>query len=89
MLAKCANPVCHAPFLYLREGRLYQIETGAELARPPEQNNQPSSADERKPVRRLEFFWLCGSCSQQMTLVFDRGRGVVAVPLHIQSAVAS
>ena len=84
MLAKCANPVCTAPFLYLREGKLYQMEMGADGA-PAEQ-----STDERKPGRRLEFFWLCGSCASQMTLVLDPGRGVIAVPMrNSQRAVAS
>jgi hypothetical protein len=87
MVAKCANPVCTAPFLYLREGKLYQIEMGADdaPAAPAEQ-----STEERKPGRRLEFFWLCGSCAAQMTLVFDPARGVISVPVHhSQRAVAS
>jgi hypothetical protein len=50
--------------------------------------NQPSAA-ERRSMRRLEFFWLCGHCARQMTLAFDRGRGVVVVPTHTQRAVAS
>ena len=87
MLAKCANPVCTAPFLYLREGKLYQIEMGADSAFPAPDEQ---STDERKPVRRLEFFWLCGSCATQMTLVFDPARGVIVVPMaNSQRAVAS
>lgn len=87
MLAKCANPSCHAPFLYLREGKLYQMEVGPEmLARAPQDNNQAGLTGDRKPARHLEFFWLCGRCSRQLTLSFDRGRGVV-VPVPAQRAV--
>jgi hypothetical protein len=90
MLAKCANPACTAPFLYLREGKLYQIETGAEvLSKAGEQNQGGTGKDERKPARRLEFFWLCGRCARRMTLTFDRFRGVVVVPSRTQGAVAS
>jgi hypothetical protein len=90
MLAKCANPACTAPFLYLREGKLYQIETGAEIPSKAGEHNQGASAqDERKPARRLEFFWLCGRCARQMTLAFDRGRGVVVVPTRTQGVVAT
>jgi hypothetical protein len=90
MLAKCANPACNAPFLYLREGRLYQMEVGQEVPRSvPEPNDQPGLTRDRKPVRRLEFFWLCGRCAQQMSLAFNPGRGVVVVPARTQGAVAS
>ena len=79
MLAKCANPSCNTPFLYLREGKLYQIEV----------DNQPGLTGDRKRARRLEFFWLCGRCAQQMSLVFQRGYGVVVVPVRTQGAAAS
>ena len=90
MLAKCANPACTAPFLYLREGKLYQIETQAEMPPRAGEHIQGAAAkEERKPARRLEFFWLCGRCARQMTLTFDRGRGVVVVPTRSHGAVAS
>ena len=89
MLAKCANPSCKAPFLYLREGKLYQMEVTMDAARSvPEPNEQPGPAADRRPVRRLEFFWLCGRCAPQMTLAFTRGQGVVVVPIRSQSAIA-
>jgi hypothetical protein len=89
MLAKCANPACTAPFLYLREGKLYQIETEGASARGTGGQNQGAAKDERKPSRRLEFFWLCGPCARQMTLSFARGRGVVVVPARSQRAAAT
>ncbi|HTM42884.1 MAG TPA: hypothetical protein VL177_18335 [Terriglobales bacterium] len=89
MLAKCANPACTAPFLYLREGKLYQIEMEGGSGRGTGEQNQGTIKDERKPARRLEFFWLCGPCARRMTLSFDRGRGVVVVPARTQQAAAT
>ncbi len=90
MLAKCANPSCNAPFLYLREGRLYRMEMGPEmLPGGPQPSHQSGPTGERKPVRRLEFFWLCGRCSRQMSLAFRPGQGVVVVPTSVQGAVVS
>lgn len=90
MLAKCANPACTAHFLYLREGKLYQIETqGESPSGNREQNQRVTMNGDRKPARRLEFFWLCGRCARNMTLSFDRGRGVVVVPTRTQGAVAT
>jgi phage terminase large subunit GpA-like protein len=33
-------------------------------------------ARENKPLRRLEFFWLCEHCAENMTLIFDKESGV-------------
>lgn len=85
MLAKCANPACNAPFLYLREGRLYQMEVAVE--RP--QAEQANGGEERRPLRRLEFFWLCSSCAREMTLAYHQGRGLSVVPTRVQQAAAS
>jgi hypothetical protein len=73
MLSKCANPDCSAHFHYLREGKLFQIDARAFVG-----------ADEvspKKPVQRVEYFWLCGSCAESMTLGFERGKGVITIPL--------
>ena len=89
MLAKCANPSCNTPFLYLREGRLYQMEVGELLPGALQPRHQSSPAEDRKPGRRLEFFWLCGRCSRRMSLAFQPGRGIVVVPASAQGAAAS
>ena len=78
MLSKCANPACTTPFHYLRDGKLFQIETS--VGSP--QNAGPELVAEPKPLHKIEFFWLCAECSSTMTLAFQRGKGVVAVPLH-------
>lgn len=67
MLSKCANPACPTPFRYLRDGHVYQFE------RPVE----PAESGPRQ-ARRLEYFWLCGPCSQTLTLALDE-RGQVSV----------
>ena len=81
MLSKCANPACTSPFHYLRDGRLFQMETGVGGSR---------LVGDKKPERRVEYFWLCGACASRITLTFERGKGVVAVPLQqVRHAVAS
>lgn len=72
MLSKCANPACSTPFRYLREGKLFEIESD----RPIE-----TAGGFSKPVRRIEFFWLCGECSAELTVVNDHEKGVVTVPI--------
>jgi hypothetical protein len=52
MVSKCANPTCHAPFLYLRNGRLVAVER----------------VDESNATSTVEFFWLCGDCARCLTL---------------------
>jgi hypothetical protein len=88
MLSKCANPECTALFQYLRDGKLFQIDTSA--GNP--QGAGPQLVNEPKPPHRVEYFWLCGSCSSNMTLAFQRGKGVVMVPLSpatVRRAAAS
>jgi hypothetical protein len=50
MVARCANPECGAPFLYLRDGKLFA------MPRP--------SASVR--ATRVEYFWLCGNCAGKL-----------------------
>jgi hypothetical protein len=61
MLAKCANPLCSAPFRYLESGGLFRLES-----------DPLDSSDTRTP----EYFWLCRSCSAKMTLRLDEADGV-------------
>ncbi len=77
MVQTCANPECAAPFRYLRQGRLFQVD------RDPAGRlvGGPFLISEDGRPHRLEYFWLCGDCAQHMTLAIDPGRGVVAVPL--------
>jgi len=75
MLSKCANPGCPAPFLYLHQGKLFRVDTSSEV--PP--TNIASGG--RRLARRLEFFWLCDQCAALLTLHYQKGVGITAVPL--------
>lgn len=67
MLAKCANPSCDAPFRYLRDGRLFQLERG----------DRPGLA---AAGHNVEHYWLCGACARQFTLTRGPEGGVAVVP---------
>jgi hypothetical protein len=77
MLSKCANPDCSTPFLYLHQGKLFRIEVQAKSNRP----SPDPLGSEKKPARRMEYFWLCDSCSAQMEVTYREDVGVATVPL--------
>ena len=68
MLSKCANPHCSVPFRRLNEGKLFCLESDQRHA-------QHKSS-------RVEYFWLCRSCSFTMTLRFDADGTVAATPIQ-------
>lgn len=72
MLSKCANPSCSTPLIYLREGKIFRIDSSA----------KPAAAGPSliKTVERIEHFWLCGPCSERLTLVFHPERGAQVKP---------
>jgi hypothetical protein len=75
MLHKCANSACQTSFRKLTEGKLFLVETGElDLV-------QPQADWERASHRRIEHYWLCDQCASSLTLVYERGRGVVAILL--------
>ncbi|HEY6305182.1 MAG TPA: hypothetical protein VI488_01835 [Candidatus Angelobacter sp.] len=86
MLSKCANPSCSTQFIYLREGKLFAME---HTAKPKLRQQGPVLA---KPASRLEHFWLCGRCSEDLTLVYNSERGVQVVAKkearHIHAAAS-
>jgi hypothetical protein len=73
MISKCANPACSARFLYLRTGKLFRFELEAREDDGPFLGFDPSV---RKHSRGVEFFWLCESCAEVMTLVYYPSIGV-------------
>ncbi len=76
MLSKCANPRCITPFRYLHEGKLFRIEMPSLASR-----TSSPGVNMKKPPRRTEFFWLCDTCSAQMTVVYEKDLGVTTHPL--------
>ena len=72
MVHKCANPECVAPFLYLREGKLFEVETHYRDRFSGERYGRPV-----KGKGHVERFWLCDHCAARSALRFDRERGLV------------
>jgi hypothetical protein len=64
MVSKCANRDCGAPFLYLREGKLFVIP-------------RPGLSAKHS---RVEYFWLCGNCAAKLTITSSQNRDVLLTP---------
>lgn len=77
MLHKCANSSCTAVFRYLREGKLFYVETEIFSTNQP----GPAGSARKRGSRRIEHYWLCDECSSHVTLTFDQHQGVLTVPL--------
>lgn len=78
MLHKCANPACSTQFRYLRQGKLFQVET--EYFPGTSQRNE-RAVRKSKPSRHVEHYWLCDECAPYITLTFDGEGGMMTVPL--------
>jgi hypothetical protein len=78
VLHKCANSACPSLFRSLNRGKLFLLEIdNAAAASEVALGNR-----RRRSMRRgVERFWLCDGCSSAFTLTFERGRGMVTVPL--------
>lgn len=83
MLSHCANSNCCKPFLKLREGKLFLVETDriGKIASPP-------FVRARQTQHVVEHYWLCDECAATWTLIFDRERGIALVPLRRAAASA-
>jgi hypothetical protein len=57
VISECANPRCHEPFIYFRQGKIFAVPRAI-------------SAVTRATI---EYFWLCQRCAQSMALEFHRG----------------
>jgi hypothetical protein len=79
MLSHCANSQCSMPFLRLRQGKLFLVET--ECVAKSGELTPPSSPYMRQRPRRVERYWLCDQCAEVWTLVHDQHQGIVLVPL--------
>lgn len=84
MVGKCANPECVVPFRYFRDGKLFRFDLCGPSARVRTQTHGVAH-------RRIEDFWLCGSCASKMTLFSEDGLRVTTRPLprSIASLTAS
>ncbi len=75
MLHKCANPACLVAFRKLSQGKLFLVERES-LEGPRLGRARPKG----QSFSRFEYYWLCDQCALVMTLSYEKGQGVVAVP---------
>jgi hypothetical protein len=78
MLHKCANPACPSLFRSLSLGKLFLLDTDSSAAGA---SGIAPQIRRGQSVRQTERYWLCDGCSSLLTLTFERGRGMVTVPL--------
>jgi hypothetical protein len=74
MLHKCANPNCTSPFHKLSQGKLFLVDM------PLERSDERRTRWRVQSRSRIEYYWLCDQCAFALTLSYEKGRGVVAVP---------
>ena len=86
MLSRCANSECSKPFLRLREGKLFLVETDR-MARPGE--SAPPFVRARQQQRQVEHYWLCDECATAWTLVYDHEHGVTLTALRKSAMTAT
>lgn len=82
MLSHCANSQCCKPFLRLREGKLFLVETDRPVL--PGEPPSPPFVRARLQQRDVEHYWLCDDCAKLWTLIYDGDRGVALIPLRRQ-----
>ena len=85
MLHKCANPACSSLFRSLSHGKLFllDIDSSAAIA-----SGIAPAIRRGRSGRQMERYWLCDGCSSILTLAFERGRGMVTVPLPARNTYA-
>ena len=83
MLSRCANSQCGKPFLKLRDGKLFLVETERATKL---REAMPPAGRARQQQRSVERYWLCDDCSAQWTLIYDREAGVKLAPLRRPAA---
>jgi len=71
MVSKCANPTCSETFLYLHQGKIFQLTPTPEV----------EAVGGCLLPSLYERFWLCDKCCKDMTLVWG-GTEVKLVPLR-------
>jgi hypothetical protein len=81
MLSRCANLECCKPFLRLREGKLFLVETGG--VTKSGEATAPPFFPARRQKRLVEHYWLCDACAIRWTLVYDRRCGISLAPLPV------
>ncbi len=78
VLHKCANPACSNRFRRLNLGKLFQVE---KPFLPVSVSRCLTTKRRTRSPRRTEHYWLCDPCSLLLTLTFEKGSGMITVPL--------
>lgn len=86
MLSRCANANCGKPFLKLREGKLFLVETERQMK--PGESVSPPFVRARRQQRLVEHYWLCDDCAEHWTLAYDDRGGIALTPLRRPVAVS-
>ena len=86
MVSKCANPGCPATFLYFHTGKLFRVETSSGQERRRAMGDEETP---RKPLRRVEFYWLCENCAPRMTLAYEHDTGISVRPNALAASVVA
>lgn len=73
MVSKCANPACSEKFLYLHQGKIFQLTPTPEV----------EAVGGGFPPSLYERFWLCDKCCREMKLVWG-GTEAKLVPLRAE-----
>ncbi len=73
MISKCANPTCSEIFLYLHQGKIFQLAPTPEV----------EAVGGGFLPSLYERFWLCDKCCTEMTLVWG-GNEPKLVPLRAE-----
>ena len=84
MLHKCANPACSSLFRSLGRGKLFLLDRDP----APVASGVASTNSRKRSGRQIERYWLCDGCSSLLTLTFDRGRGMITLPLLARNTPA-
>jgi len=80
VLHKCANPACSNRFRRLKLGKLFQVEKPFV---PVSVSRFLTTKRRTRPPRRTEHYWLCDPCSLLLTLTFEKGSGMITVPIPV------
>jgi len=84
MLHKCANPACSSLFRSLSRGKLFLLDRDT----APVASGVASANRRKRSGRQIERYWLCDGCPSLLALTFDRGRGMITVPLAARNTPA-
>jgi len=79
LLHKCANPICSVTFRDIHVGKLFLVETSAIGV---------ASKFRHRSRTIHQHYWLCDQCSRGLTLMFEKERGVIPVPLSKLTAAS-